>query len=200
MDFVQNKKMAETIAINYFALHGTFPEGYQPEESLFPLCGIDLDVATNYTIASKAKKMYAGVRKHFREMKIEAGMIVKSTRKRYAHITYVVVDVGSSPDHVKVSSVDINCDRALDYLTDTTGWLRTAQLKAVPYSKAQIELVEKAFDNSHLKVGMAAHERSNPRYEFKVIDLGSKDNLLIKVETPQGRVLEKIPYHVEEVK
>lgn len=91
MDFNDNKLLAEQISTNYFALHGTFPEGYDIDLFEHPLCGISLDVAIQYHDPKPVRKMVKEIKDYYKNIPLEIGTPVSVTSGFYKGDGYFIV-------------------------------------------------------------------------------------------------------------
>jgi hypothetical protein len=83
MDFNENKTLAEKISTNYFAMYGTFPEGYDIDLFEHPLCGISLDVAIQYHDPKPVRKMVKEIKDYYKNLPLEIGTPVSVTSGVY---------------------------------------------------------------------------------------------------------------------
>jgi hypothetical protein len=79
MDFNKNKLLAEQICINYYAMNGTNPDGYDIDLVEQPLCGISLDVATTYHDPKPVRKVVKEIKDYYKNLPLEVGTPVSVT-------------------------------------------------------------------------------------------------------------------------
>jgi hypothetical protein len=140
MDFNENKTLAEQITINYFALHGTYPEGYDPDAVGQPLCGISLDVATTYTTPSVVKKMVKEVKDYYKNLPLTPGLAVEPKAGRYKGTQGIILRIVG--DVALISHGYPQKDLVLTANASTT-WVKLSQLKARPLNKDEVEYQHK---------------------------------------------------------
>lgn len=136
MDFTKNKLLAEQIAINYFAMHGTYPDGYDPDAITKPLCGVSLDVATTYSTPSVAKKMIKEVKDYYKNLPLTPGLPVEPKSGRYRGSQAIILRVLN--DNALIST---------QYTTTGAGggnvWVGLSQLRARPLNKDEVKYQHK---------------------------------------------------------
>lgn len=140
MDFNENKLLAEKISINYFAMYGTFPEGYDPDAVGQPLCGISLDVATSYTTPSVVKKMVKEIKDYYKNLPLTPGLAVEPKTGRYKGIQGVILRILRD-----VALISYEYPKKNEVLTANacTTWVKLSQLKARPLNKDEVEYQHK---------------------------------------------------------
>lgn len=141
MDFTKNKQLAELITINYFALHGTYPDGYDPDAITKPLCGISLDVATTFSTPSVAKKMIKEVKDYYKNLPLTPGLPVEPKAGRYKGTQAIILRVLG--DNVLISMQYPKKDPPLTAVSVATTWVKLSQLRARPLNKDEVKYQHK---------------------------------------------------------
>jgi hypothetical protein len=135
-----NRRLAEQICINYFAMHGTFPDGYDIDLVGYPLCGISLDVATTYSTPSVAKKMIKEIKDYYKNLPLEVGTTVVPKSGRYKGAQAIILKVLG--DNALVSFDYPKSESPLTSYVSTT-WVKISQLRSRPLNKDEVEYQHK---------------------------------------------------------
>lgn len=138
MDFNKNKLLAEQIATNYFALHGTFPDGYDLDLVEHPLCGVSLDVAIQYHDPKSVRKVVKEIKDYYKNIPLEVGTPVSVTSGVYFKGNHYFI-VHKDGDFVRVG-----------HPSHTAKHTKEVDLKKVKYripEKNEMNSVKAFFDN-----------------------------------------------------
>jgi hypothetical protein len=134
MDFNKNLQLSETISANYFAMHGTNPDGYDPTLSTTALCGMNLKEVEDYAPITEVRKVVKEINIYYKNLPITEGLAVTYNAGRmYGGFRNGNVIIKSN-GHLLVT-LDPYVGQKFDYMSYV--WVKAAKVKARPLVRGE---------------------------------------------------------------